>query len=400
MKYLVILGDGMADLPIDELGGKTPLEYAATPKMDELAAISELGMVHTIPDGMKPGSDTANLSVLGYNPRQYYSGRSPLEALSIGIPMKDTDIALRCNIVTLSEEEDTYEERHIIDHSSSEISTEDCAILLEAVRKELETDEFKFYVGTSYRHCLIWDKGEVVNLVQPHDVLGQVIGDKLPENSQLREMMKRSYDILVNHPINIERKKKGLNPANSCWFWGAGTKPALFPFEEKMHKKGAMISAVDLLKGIAVGTSMKVITVDGATGGLETNYEGKAQAAIDVLTKDNYDFVYVHLEGPDEMGHQGSVEKKVKAIENLDSRIIKPIVEGLEAAGEDFRLVILPDHPTPIRIRTHSADNVPYLLYDSTKPQHNSWHYNEREGATSGNFIAEGHTLIDHLLSE
>lgn len=400
MKYLVILGDGMADLPIDELGGKTPLEYAATPKMDELAAISELGMVHTIPDGMKPGSDTANLSVLGYNPRQYYSGRSPLEALSIGIPMKDTDIALRCNIVTLSEEEDTYEERHIIDHSSSEISTEDCAILLEAVRKELGTDEFKFYVGTSYRHCLIWDKGEVVNLVQPHDVLGQVIGDKLPENSQLREMMKRSYDILVNHPINIERKKKGLNPANSCWFWGAGTKPALFPFEEKMHKKGAMISAVDLLKGIAVGTSMKVITVDGATGGLETNYEGKAQAAIDVLTKDNYDFVYVHLEGPDEMGHQGSVEKKVKAIENLDSRIIKPIVEGLEAAGEDFRLVILPDHPTPISIRTHSADNVPYLLYDSTKPQHNSWHYNEREGATSGNFIAEGHTLIDHLLSE
>lgn len=400
MKYLVILGDGMADLPIDELGGKTPLEYAATPKMDELAAISELGMVHTIPDGMKPGSDTANLSVLGYNPRQYYSGRSPLEALSIGIPMKDTDIALRCNIVTLSEEEDTYEERHIIDHSSSEISTEDCAILLEAVRKELETDEFKFYVGTSYRHCLIWDKGEVVNLVQPHDVLGQVIGDKLPENPQLREMMKRSYDILVNHPINIERKKKGLNPANSCWFWGAGTKPALFPFEEKMHKKGAMISAVDLLKGIAVGTSMKVITVDGATGGLETNYEGKAQAAIDVLTKDNYDFVYVHLEGPDEMGHQGSVEKKVKAIENLDSRIIKPIVEGLEAAGEDFRLVILPDHPTPISIRTHSADNVPYLLYDSTKPQHNSWHYNEREGATSGNFIAEGHTLIDHLLSE
>lgn len=399
MKYLVILGDGMADLPIDELGGKTPLEYAKTTKMDELALKSELGMVHTIPDGMKPGSDTANLSVLGYNPRQYYSGRSPLEALSIGISMKDTDIALRCNIVTLSEDEDTYEERHIIDHSSSEISTEDCAVLLEAVRKELETDEFKFYLGTSYRHCLIWDKGEVVNLVQPHDVLGQVIGDKLPENPQLREMMKRSYDILVNHPINIERKKMGLNPANSCWFWGAGTKPALFPFEKKMHKKGAMISAVDLLKGIAVGTSMKVITVDGATGGLETNYEGKAQAAIDVLTKDNYDFVYVHLEGPDEMGHQGSVEKKVKAIENLDSRIIRPIVEGLEAAGEDFRLVILPDHPTPICIRTHSADNVPYLLYDSTKPQRNTWHYNEREGAASGNFIAEGHTLINYLIN-
>jgi 2,3-bisphosphoglycerate-independent phosphoglycerate mutase len=211
-------------------------------------------------------------------------------------------------------------------------------------------------------------------------------------------MMKKSYDILVNHPINFERKKKGLNPANSCWFWGAGTKPALYPFEERTHVKGAMISAVDLLKGIAVGTSMKVITVDGANGGLDTNYEGKAQAAIDVLTKDNYDFVYVHLEGPDEMGHQGSVEKKVKAIENLDARIIKPIVEGLEAAGEEFRMVILPDHPTPICIRTHSADNVPYLLYDSRKQRKASWHYNEREAAETENFIAEGHKLIEYLL--
>ena len=398
MKYLVILGDGMADRPIESLDGKTPLEYAKTPKMDELAAKGEIGMVHTIPDGMKPGSDTANLSVLGYNPRKFYSGRSPLEALSIGVPMKDSDIALRCNIVTLSEEEATYEERTIIDHSSSEIETEECAILLEAVRKELETEEFQFYVGTSYRHCLIWDKGEVVDLVQPHDVLGQNIGDKLPENDKLREMMKKSYDILVNHPINVERKKKGLNPANSCWFWGAGTKPSLYPFEERAKVKGAMISAVDLLKGIAVGTSMKVIEVEGANGGLDTNYAGKAQAAIDVLTKDGYDFVYVHLEGPDEMGHQGSVEKKVKAIEYLDERIIRPIVEGLEAAGEDFRVVILPDHPTPICIRTHSADNVPYLLYDSTKPQEHDWHYNEKEAEAAGNLIEEGHLLIEYLL--
>lgn len=398
MKYLVILGDGMADRPIESLGNKTPLEYAQTPMMDTLAAKGEVGMVHTIPDGMKPGSDTANLSVLGYNPRQYYSGRSPLEALSIGVPMKDTDVALRCNIVTLSEEEDSYEERTMVDHSASEISTEDCAVLLEAVRKELETDIYKFYLGTSYRHCLIWDKGEVVDLVQPHDILGQKIGDKLPAQDDLRNMMKKSYDILVNHPINIERKKKGLHPANSCWFWGAGTKPALSPFEEKTHLKGAMISAVDLLKGIAVGSSMKVITVDGANGGLNTNYEGKAQAAVDVLTKDGYDFVYVHLEGPDEMGHQGSVEKKVKAIENLDSRIIKPIVEGLEAAGEDFRMVILPDHPTPICIRTHSADNVPYLLYDSTAPRTEIWHYNEKEGEQTTNFIAEGHKLIEYLL--
>lgn len=348
---------------------------------------------------MKPGSDTANLSVLGYNPRKYYSGRSPLEALSIGVPMKDTDIALRCNIVTLSEEEDTYEERRIIDHSSDEISTEDAAVLLDAVRKELETDTFRFYVGTSYRHLLIWDKGQVVELVQPHDVLGQKIGDKLPENRELREMMKKSYDILVNHPINAERRKKGLKPANSCWFWGAGTKPALSGFEEKTKKKGAMISAVDLLKGIAVGSSMKVVTVEGANGGLHTNYEGKAKAAVDVLTKEGYDFVYVHLEAPDEMGHQGSVERKVAAIENLDKRLIRPIVEGLREAGEDFRMVILPDHPTPICIRTHTGDSVPYLLYDSTKEQSHSWAYNEEEAGKTENFVAEGHTLIDYLFS-
>lgn len=398
MKYLVILGDGMADRPIESLGNKTPLEYANTPKMDELASKGEIGTVHTIPDGMKPGSDTANLSVLGYDPRKYYSGRSPLEALSIGVPMKDTDIALRCNIVTLSEEEDNYGDRTIIDHSSGEISTEECAVLLEAVKKEMENDIFHFYVGTSYRHCLIWENGETVDLVQPHDILGQKIGDKLPENKALREMMERSYDILVNHPINVERKKKGLNPANSCWFWGAGTKPALYPFEERAHVKGAMISAVDLLKGIAVGSSMKVITVKGANGGLDTNYEGKAQAAIDVLTKEGCDFVYVHLEAPDEMGHQGSVGKKVKAIEYLDDRIIRPIAEGLAQAGADFRMVILPDHPTPISIRTHSSDDVPYLLYDSTNERRESWHYNEREAAAAGNLIAEGHRLIDYLL--
>ncbi len=400
MKYIVILGDGMADKPLAELEGKTPLAYAMTPKMDELAAKSEIGMVHTVPDGMSPGSDTANLSVLGYNPRKYYSGRSPLEALSIGVPMKDTDIALRCNIVTLSEEDCPYEEQTIIDHSSSEISTEDAAVLLEAVRKELETDIYKFYVGTSYRHLLIWDKGEVVDLIPPHDVLGQKIRDNLPKDELLREMMKKSYEILKNHPLNIERKKQGLNPANSCWFWGAGTKPALSSFEEKTHKKGAMISAVDLLKGIAVGASMKVITVEGANGGLHTNYEGKAQAAVDVLTKDGYDFVYVHLEGPDEMGHQGSMERKIQAIENLDARIIKPIAEGLEACGEDFRMLILPDHPTPICIRTHTGDSVPYLLYDSTDKQSHTWHYNEAEAEQSGNFVDEGHSLIDYLFSK
>ena len=397
MKYVVVLGDGMADRPIAELGDQTPLAYAETPTMDQLAAVSEIGMVHTIPDGMKPGSDTANLSVLGYNPRIYYSGRSPLEALSIGVDMKDTDIALRCNLVTMSEEEENYEDRTIIDHSSGEISTADAAVLLDAVREGLENETYKFYVGTSYRHLLIWDRGEVVELTQPHDVLGQTIGQYLPEDAVLREMMKKSYDILVNHPINVERKKKGLNPANSCWFWGAGTKPALSSFEEKTHLKGAMISAVDLLKGIAVGASMKVIEVEGANGGLNTNYEGKAQAAIDVLTKEGYDFAYIHVEAPDEMGHQGSVERKVKAIEYLDSRVIKPVKEGLEAAGEDFRMLVLPDHPTPICMRTHSSDSVPYLLYDSTDLQQHDWKYNEAEGESSGNYVACGHEIIDYL---
>ena len=387
----------MADRPIAELGNQTPLAYAETPTMDQLAAVSEIGMVHTIPDGMKPGSDTANLSVLGYNPRIYYSGRSPLEALSIGVDMKDTDIALRCNLVTLSEEEENYEDRTIIDHSSGEISTADAAVLLDAAREGLENETYKFYVGTSYRHLLIWDRGEVVELTQPHDVLGQTIGQYLPEDAVLREMMKKSYDILVNHPINVERKKKGLNPANSCWFWGAGTKPALSSFEEKTHLKGAMISAVDLLKGIAVGASMKVIEVEGANGGLNTNYEGKAQAAIDVLTKEGYDFAYIHVEAPDEMGHQGSVERKVKAIEYLDSRVIKPVKEGLEAAGEDFRMLVLPDHPTPICMRTHSSDSVPYLLYDSTDLQQHDWKYNEAEGESSGNYVACGHEIIDYL---
>ena len=397
MKYVVVLGDGMADRPIAELGDQTPLAYAETPTMDQLAAVSEIGMVHTIPDGMKPGSDTANLSVLGYNPRIYYSGRSPLEALSIGVDMKDTDIALRCNLVTLSEEEENYEDRTIIDHSSGEISTADAAVLLDAVREGLENETYKFYVGTSYRHLLIWDRGDVVELTQPHDVLGQTIGQYLPEDAILREMMKKSYDILVNHPINVESKKKGLNPANSCWFWGAGTKPALSSFAEKTHLKGAMISAVDLLKGIAVGASMKVVEVEGANGGLNTNYEGKAQAAIDVLTKEGYDFAYIHVEAPDEMGHQGSVERKVKAIEYLDSRIIKPVKEGLEAADEDFRMLVLPDHPTPICMRTHSSDSVPYLLYDSTDLQQHDWKYNEAEGESSGNYVACGHEIIDYL---
>lgn len=299
MKYVVVLGDGMADEPIESLNGKTPLEYANTPLMDELASKGEMGMVHTIPKGMSPGSDTANLSVLGYDPKIYYSGRSPLEALSIGAPMKDTDVVYRCNIVTISDEEDVFEEKTIIDHSSSEIDTADAKVLLEAVVKELTDDAYAFYAGTSYRHCMIWDKGQVLQMTQPHDILGQVIGKYLPENEYFLYMMKKSYEVLKNHPLNLKRKEQGLNPANCFWFWGAGTKPMLSSFEEKYGKKGVMISAVDLLKGIAVGAGMDNILVPGANGGLHTNYEGKAQAAVDALLKDGYDFAYIHVEGPD-----------------------------------------------------------------------------------------------------
>ena len=400
MKYVVILGDGMADEPIESLGGRTILEAAGTVNMDKLAKKSEIGMVHTVPEGMAPGSDTANLSVLGYDPKIYYSGRSPLEALSIGVPMKDTDIALRCNIVTVSDDDFPYEEKTIIDHSSSEISTEDCAVLLEAVREQLENDIFKFYLGTSYRHCTIWDKGRVVPLTPPHDVLGQKIGQYLPTEPGLRTMMEKSYEILKNHPINQERKAKGLNPANSCWFWGAGTKPALSSFYEKTGKKGVMISAVDLLKGIAVGAGMTNIIVPGADGTLHTNYVGKAQAAVRALSEDGYDFAYIHVEAPDEMGHQGSIERKIKAVENLDEFVVKTVVEGLEAKGEEFRLIITPDHPTPIRVRTHVAEPVPYLLYDSTNPLERNWDYNEKDAAASKNYIANGYQLIDKLFEK
>jgi len=399
MKYIVVLGDGMADEPLASLGDRTPLAAAETPQMNLLAKQSELGLAYTIPEGMKPGSDTANLAVLGYNPKIYYSGRSPLEALSIGVDMKVTDIALRCNIVTLTEEDKPYEEQTIIDHSSGEISTEDAAILIDAVKKELENDIYKFYVGTSYRHLTIWDNGFVADLAQPHDILGRVIGEYLPQEKDLREMMKKSYDILNHHPLNEARAAKGLNKANSIWFWGAGTKPVLTSFEDKNHIKGAMISAVDLLKGIAVGAEMKVVEVPGANGTLHTNYEGKAKAAVKVLLEDDYDFVYIHVEAPDEMGHQGNIANKVKSIEYLDQRVIKVVMEEMEKSGADYRMLVMPDHPTPIRCRTHTSDPVPYLLFDSTAKQNNSWKYNEEEAKASGNVILEGYTVINKLIS-
>ncbi len=397
MKYIIILGDGMADEPQESLEGKTPLEAASTPAMDFLALRSEIGLLKTIPDGMTPGSDTANLAVMGYDPEKYYTGRSPLEALSIGVPLREEDVAFRCNFVTLSDGE-LYEEKRILDHSSGEIPTEDAAVLLEAVKKELETEEFQFYLGTSYRHCLIWHGGQVLPLAAPHDHLGEKIGPYLPADSRFYDLQKRSYEILSSHPINQKRKEQGLNQANSCWFWGAGTKPGLSSFESLYGKKGVMISAVDLLKGIAVGAGMRVKEVEGANGGLHTNYEGKARAAVEAVLNEGADFAYIHLEAPDEMSHQGSLERKLKAIENLDARIVKPVYEAMEVSGEPYRLLILPDHPTPLRIRTHSSDPVPYLLYDSRKNLDSKRLYGEQAARESGIFREKGYQMMRYFL--
>ena len=399
MKYIVILGDGMADEPIAALGGKTPLEAANTPAMDCLASGGEMGMVQNVPCGMAPGSDVANLSVMGYDPLKSYSGRSPLEALSIGIEMEPEDMVFRCNVVTLSEEE-PYGEKTILDHSSGEISTQDADVLMDTIREAFNSEEFQFYTGTSYRHILIWKNGRNAVLEPPHDHLTKVIGPYLPQEAVLRGFMERSFDLLNNHPLNQARAAQGKNKANSLWFWGPGTKPSLQSFREKTGLQGAMISAVDLLKGIAVGSGMTVAQVEGATGSIDTNYEGKAQAAIDALLKDGCDFAYIHVEAPDEMGHQGHLAEKIQSIEDLDSRIIAPVKQAMEAAGEEFRMLILPDHPTPLRLRTHSTEPVPYVLYDSTRQLRRIARYSEKEAAATGIFEPMGHRLMEKFLGK
>ena len=399
MKYIVVLGDGMADEPIPALGGRTPLDAAVTPVLDELAGKGTLGTVQNVPAGMAPGSDVANLSVLGYDPAANYSGRSPLEALSVGVQMEDDDVIFRSNIVTLTEPE-PYAQKTIIDHSSGEISTADADILMDAIRAEFNSDTFRFYTGTSYRHILVWKHGRVSALEPPHDHLGKVIGDYLPQEKVLRDMMERSFDILNNHPLNLARAAAGKHKANSLWFWGAGTKPKVQNFKEKTGLTGAMISAVDLLKGIAVGAGMKVYNVPGATGSIDTNWEGKAQAAIDALLKDGCDYAYIHVEAPDEMGHQGRVEDKVKSIEYLDSRLIAKVKQAMEAAGEDYRMLILPDHPTPLRIRTHTSNPVPYLLYDSTREQKKRERFTEESARNADNFEPNGYKLLERFLAK
>ena len=397
MKYVIVLADGMADLPIAELGGKTPMEFASTPCMDALASGGTVGLARTVPNSMKPGSDVANLAVMGYNPLTCYSGRSPLEALSVGVSMKDTDVVFRCNLVTVSEEE-PYEEKTILDHSSGEISTQDADILMGAIRDAFQNEEFRFYTGTSYRHITVWDKGEILEMEPPHDHLGQVIGPFLPENPVFRAMMEKSFDVLNNHPLNVARAQAGKNKANSLWFWGAGTKPALENFKEKTGLSGSVISAVDLLKGIAVGAGMKVVEVEGATGTLDTNYVGKAQAAVKALLEDGQDFVYIHVEAPDEMGHQGNLMHKVKSIALIDEKVVSVLKEALDRAGEPYRMLILPDHPTPICKRTHTSDPVPFVLYDSARVQKKVEVFTEKSAAASGVYVPEGYRLIERLI--
>ena len=397
MKYLVVLGDGMADYKMDVLDGKTPLEYACTPNIDRLAPLSQIGLVKTVPDGMKPGSDVANLSVIGYAPEKYYSGRSPLEALSIGVDMQEGDIAVRTNLVTLSGEDDIAN-KTMVDYSAGEISTAEASELIKAVKEALSDDEFSFYAGVSYRHCMIIKNGTTAtHLTPPHDISGRVIGDYLPSGEygdKLLSLIERSHEVLKNHPVNLERIKNGKNPATHVWFWGAGTKPSLDNFEEKYGLKGAVISAVDLLKGIAIGAGMKSPEVEGATGTLSTNWDGKIEVAKKCF-ESGCDYVYIHMEAPDECGHQGDVWGKVKAIEKVDY-VVGEMVKYLETQG-DFTMVITPDHATPIVKKTHTAEPIPYMIYKSAKPNNGVLKYNETD-AQSGEYLSSGQLIITKML--
>ena len=400
MKYVVILGDGMADYRQSFLGDKTPLMLAKKPFIDSLAKISEVGLCQTVPCSLKPGSDVANLSVLGYNPLECYSGRSPLEAASIGISLKDTDITARANLVTLSDE-NVYEDKTMIDYSAGEISTAEATELINYLASHLNNDKYKLYAGISYRHCMVIDKGSLMgDLTPPHDITKKPIKGHLPTSEggkELLDIMKKSYDLLKDHPVNKKRIAEGKNPANSLWFWGDGTKPNLQSFYDKFSLKGGIISAVDLLKGIGKLAKMQVIEVEGATGNYDTNFVGKANACVKGL-KEGLDFVYLHMEAPDECGHHGDAKNKIYSIEQIDN-VVKIIYNGLKDMGEDFALLILPDHPTPLSIMTHCSDPVPYLLYSSKNKQKGTDAYDEENACKTGIFEKEGYKLIQKLFS-
>ncbi|MBE7064193.1 MAG: cofactor-independent phosphoglycerate mutase [Ruminococcaceae bacterium] len=406
MKYIVILGDGMADYPVEELGNKTPLTAANKPMIDTLAKKSEIGLVKTVPDHLKPpGSDIANMSVMGYDPDVYYTGRSPLEAVSMGITMKDDDLAIRCNVVHLSEDEEEYEKKTMVDYSSDEISTAESKVLMEYIDEKLGTPDMKFYPGVSYRHCIIADMpGKVVlGCTPPHDITGRCIEEYMPAGEDgkfLIDYMKKSYDLLLHHPINEARRAKGLNTANSIWPWGEGRKPGLSNFEKKYNLKGAVISAVDLVMGLGMCADMEVIKVPDVTGNIKTNFDGKAQAAIDYLTNKG-DFVYLHMEAPDECGHRHEIENKKKSIEIIDNKVVKPIYEALKASGEDFKILIMPDHPTPLAIRTHTHEPVPYMIYDSRNDgceEKADAVYDEVYATSTGIYKEIGFRLMDHFI--
>ena len=402
MKYIVILGDGMADEPVAELGGKTPLEVAQKSVIDDMAAHGEVGMVKTVPDGIPPGSDVANLSVMGYSPHENYTGRSPLEAVSMGIQLADTDVTFRCNLVTLSEDE-PYSSKTMIDYSSDEITSEEAAELIKTIQNHLGTDEFRFYPGRSYRHLLVWNNGHTGNvLTPPHDILERSITTYLPKGDNspaLLRMMEQSASLLQDHPVNIQRRAKGLRPANSIWLWGEGKRPVLPSFCDKYGLKGSVISAVDLVLGIGICAGLEPVEVEGATGNLHTNFTGKAQAAIDQLLVKNKDFVYLHIEAPDECGHRHEIDNKVKSIEIIDRQIVEPVKKALDASGEDYSIMILPDHPTPLRLRTHTSNPVPYIIYSNTTSRQSGVNsYNEKTGESTGLFIEEGFRLMDRFL--
>lgn len=402
MKYVVVLGDGMADYPVESLGGKTPLQAADKPHIDALAAQGQVGMVQTVPAGFAPGSDTANLAVLGYDPRLYYTGRSPFEAASMGVTLADDDLTFRCNLVTLSAAP-RYEDSIMLDHSADEITTAEAEILLAAVSEQFASDELAFYPGVSYRHLLVWHHAPTEwRLTPPHDILEQRIGDYLPVGpaaERLLAMMKASVPHLSAHPVNQKRQQQGLAPANAIWIWGEGTKPQLPAFSEKYGLRGAVISAVDLIKGLGVCAGLEVLDVEGATGNMHTNFRGKVQAALAAL-QDGKDFVYLHLEAPDECSHRQETENKVRSITLLDREVVQPLVAGLAALGEPYRLLFLPDHATPLALRTHTADPVPFLLYDSTAPAAGGpTRYDEAAAQDAGLFIREGYTLMDLFLN-
>ena len=399
MKYLVVLGDGMADFKVEELNFKTPLECAVKPNIDKLAQNGEMGLVATVPANMKPGSDVANLAVMGYNPQVYYSGRSPLEAASIGIDMKETDLAIRCNLVTLSEEEN-YADKTMVDYSSEEISTNEADQLIKAVQDALGNDILQFYTGISYRHCLIWHQGEMgLGCTPPHDILEQKITAYLPQNSMILELQKKSYEILKNHPVNINRKQQGLRPANSIWLWGEGKKPQLTDFYQLHGKKASVISAVDLIKGIGLCAGMTSIDVEGATGTVHTNFDGKTKAIMAEFDR-GQEFVYAHFEAPDECGHQKDIANKVKSIELIDQKVVGPMVQYFEEKGEPYSIMVLPDHPTPLKLRTHTADPVPFLIYRSNNVKQQPNGYTEEHAAKTGLFISEGYKIMNYFLEE